>query len=215
VREYGWHVGASVRRLRPDEPRPVLFRDLGPAATATFLRGGLRCLSGRSPVVYLRTSDWVEPYVDHEAVGRLVLLRPDVIEPWATGIPHVYVASVQHRPSSEYLGFVPGTVALDRAARELEGVRQPAVLREIFGGRIYDELIAHTLHRLEVLTDDLKRAERLAEPLRRALQSGGEARQRAMRAMERLQLTEQDLCAAWHHLPRGRRAHLMEALGAR
>jgi hypothetical protein len=214
VREHRWHVGASIRRLLPDEPRPVLFRDLGPAATVTFLQGRLRCLSGRSPVVYLRTSDWTEPYVDHEAIGRLVVLRPDVIEPWATGLAHVYVASVHHLPCSEHLGFVPGEVPLAQAASELAGVRQPAVLREIFGGKIYDEALQHTLHRLQDLCGELQRAERLAEPLRRALQSGGEARQRALSTMERMELTEQDLCAAWHHLPRDRRGHLLEVLHA-
>jgi hypothetical protein len=200
MKQFRWHVGASVQRLAPDEPRPVLFRDLGPAATAAFLRGRLRCLSGRSPVVYLRTSRWIEPYVDHE------------IEPWATGLSHVYVASVRHLPSPAHLGFVPGEVALDRAARELEGVREPAVLREIFGGRLYDEAVEHTAHRLEGLTEELRRAERLCEPLRRALQSGGEAKQRTLRAMERLGISEQDLCAAWHHLPRARREHLVSAL---
>src|SRR5438067_2245238 len=84
-----WHTGATLRPLAPGEPCPALFRDVGPAALAVFLRGALR-----------------------------------------------------RRPQSG-----------DRAQRE-----------------------------------------------------------RARAEMERVGLTEADLCAAWHHLPRPRRAFIVEAL---
>jgi hypothetical protein len=46
--------------------------------------------------------------------------------------------------------------------------------------------------------------------LRAQLQSS--ERERAREAMERVGLTEEDLCAAWHHLPRERRGEIAEAL---
>src|SRR5437660_291858 len=60
---YRYHTGASLRPLRPDEVCPVLFRDLGPVALARFLRGQLRRLAGpQSPIIYMRTEEYVEPY---------------------------------------------------------------------------------------------------------------------------------------------------------
>lgn len=191
----------------------MLFRDVGPEATALFLQSRLRRLSGRSPVVYLRDHRWIEPYTDHEAIGRLVVLRPDLVEPWATGLPHVYVASVRHAPSAETIGFVPGHVPLAQATASLQGVRDPAALREALGGSQHDEAVRETLHRLQGLLTELQAVERLAEPLRRALQSGTPAQREAVRRwMERTALDEADLCSAWHHLPRARRAQLIEAL---
>ena len=39
---FRYHTGATLRRVEEEETCPVLFRDIGPAALATFLRGGLR-----------------------------------------------------------------------------------------------------------------------------------------------------------------------------
>lgn len=208
---YRWHVGTPVRRL--SHACPVLFRDVGPDATAAFLRGRLPRLSGRSPVVYLRTASWAEPYTDHEAIGRLVLLRPDIIEPWQTEIPHVYVASTHHRPDASLIGFVPGETLLRDAASQLEGVHHPETLREALGGKRHDEAVRETLSRLDDLKVALAQSERTAAPLRKILQSGTPAQREMLYAwMERCSVTEHDLCAAWHHLTRARRAHLIEAL---
>ena len=71
---FRWHTGATLRPVQPGEACPVLFRDIGPAALALFLRGRLRRLAGPlSPLVYLRTADYTEPYTDYERTGRLVV----------------------------------------------------------------------------------------------------------------------------------------------
>src|SRR5437660_12278491 len=79
---FRWHTGATLRPLATDEPCPVLFRDIGPAALALFLRGRLPRLAGPlSPIVYMRTADYVEPYTDFEKTGRLVMLQPLLLCP--------------------------------------------------------------------------------------------------------------------------------------
>ena len=50
---------------------------------------------------------YVEPYTDHEQIGRLVLLRPLLLGPWHSGVPHIYVARATRWPQSEVLGFAP------------------------------------------------------------------------------------------------------------
>jgi hypothetical protein len=60
---------------------------------------------------------------------------------------------------------------------------------------------------------DAARVELLAAPLRARYQSRDQRLRDAARdLMERLQLTELDLCGAWHHLPEARRAHVRDAL---
>src|SRR5262245_4268921 len=95
---FRYHTGATLRPLAPDEPCRVLFRDVGPLAAADFLRGRLRRLAGPlAPILYTRTADYREPYVDHGRVGRLVFLRPKALNPWDSGVPTVYVASLRQR----------------------------------------------------------------------------------------------------------------------
>jgi hypothetical protein len=211
---FRWHTGATLRPLAPGEPCPVLFRDIGPAALALFLRGGLRRLAGPlSPLVYMRTEDYVEPYTDYERTGRLVLLRPLSLRPWHSGVPHVFVARARPGVDAESVGFVPGDVPLAEAAvraRDIANVRQ---WREALAGRAYDEAVGESLLALDRLAEELARNEETA-PLRAALQSGDRSvRERVREAMGRVGLTEADLCAAWHHLPRERRWHMAEALG--
>src|SRR5262249_13793916 len=80
---FRYHPGATLRPLRPEEPCPVLFRDLGSDGMLLFLQGRLRRLAGPpSPIVYMRTEAYAEPYTDHEGIGRLVFLRPLVLHPW-------------------------------------------------------------------------------------------------------------------------------------
>ena len=211
---FRWHTGASLRPVAEGEACPALFRDVGPAALAVFLRGRLRRLAGPlSPLVYMRTADYVEPYTDHERTGRLVLLRPLLLHPWHAGAPHVYVARARPGVDCRTVGFIPGEVPLAeaaRVARELDDVTQ---LREALGGRRYDEAVGEGLLALDRLGEELARTEARAAPLRRRLQSSDRAqRERARAAMERVGLTEADLCTAWHHLPRARRDAMREGL---
>ena len=74
---FRWHTGATLRPVGDGEACPALFRDVGPAALALFLRGTLPRLAGPlSPIVYTRTAQYAEPYTDYEKTGRLVILRP-------------------------------------------------------------------------------------------------------------------------------------------
>jgi hypothetical protein len=213
---FRYHTGATLRPLRPDEECPVLFRDLGPAATALFLRGRLQRLAGpQAPIIYMRDQDYVEPYTDHERIGRLILLRPLALQPWHSGVETIFVAKATQPIDPATVGFVPGHVPLAEAARVARELTDTTQLREVFGGRCYGEAVAETLHRLDELAADLARTEERAAPLRQALQSGDRAlRERARVEMGRAGITEEDLCAAWHHLPRERRAAVREGLAA-
>jgi hypothetical protein len=211
---FRWHTGATLRPLAPDEPCPALFRDVGPAALAVFLRGGLRRLSGPlTPLIYMRTADYVEPYTDHERTGRLVLLRPLLLHVWHAGTPHVYVARARPGVDAATVGFVPGEVPLADAARLARETADVQAWRDALGGRAYDEATAESLAALDRLERELARTEEKAAPLRRRLQSADRTlRERARAEMGRVGLSEADLCAAWHHLPRERRAFIAEAL---
>jgi hypothetical protein len=211
---YSYHTGARLRPLQPGETCPVLFRDLGPLAMQRFLRGELRRLAGPlSPITYMRTEAYIEPYTDYEQIGRLIFLRPLELHPWHSGLPAIYVARAGRMAEAATIGFVPGEVGLARASWLAGEARDTRELRDILGGRRHDEAMAETIHRLEALTTDLEQTEKLAAPLRHWLQSADRGkRERAREAMERVRITENDLCAAWHHLPRSRRDWVLEAL---
>jgi hypothetical protein len=211
---FRWHTGATLRPVGEAEGCPVLFRDLGPEALALFLRRRLQRLAGpMSPIVYMRTAEYVEPYTDYEQTGRLVLLRPLLLHPWHAGTPRVFVARARQGVDSRTVGFVPGEVSLTEAARLAREAEDTEQLREILGGRSYDEAMAESLLALDRLGEDLTRTELRAAPLRRLLQSPErQERERARTEMGRVGLTEADLCSAWHHLPRERRGWIAEAL---
>jgi hypothetical protein len=211
---FRWHTGATLRPLGPDEQCPVLFRDIGPAATALFLRGKLPRLAGPlSPITYMRSVEYVEPYRDYERIGRLVILRPLLLHPWRAGMPYVYVARATPGVDPVTIGFVPGAMALADAAVLARDISSIGLWRELLGGREYDEAVAETVHQLDRLEAELQRTEQHAAPLRRRLQSGSRSeREQTRERMERAGLTETDLCAAWHHLPRERRNLIAEAL---
>lgn len=211
---FRWNTGATLRPLAPGETCPVLFRDVGPAALALFLRGTLPRLAGPlSPIVYMRTADYVEPYTDFERTGRLVVLRPLGLGPWHSGVPHIYVARARPGVDSGTVGFVPGDVPLAEAARRAGDATNARELREALGGRVHDDAVAESLHQLDRLADELARTEEVADPLRKRLHSTNrEVRERAKADMMRVGLTESDVCTAWHHLPRERRAWIEAAL---
>jgi hypothetical protein len=214
LRGYRFHTGAPLQPLASDETCPVLFRDVGPVGMTLFLRGELLRLAGPlSPITYMRTEEYVEPYTDHEQIGRLVFLRPLELQPWFSGVHHIYVARAQRMTEADSIGFVPGDVPLAKAAQLLADVTTAQELREVFAGKLHDDACAETLRRLSVLSEQLADSERLAEPLRCLLQSGDSAgRERARATMDRLDISEHDLCAAYHHLSRERREHLNDAL---
>ncbi len=201
---YRWHTGARLRRLAPEERPPPLFRDVGPDALALFLRGGMRRLAGPcTPLTYLRTWRWEEPYVDHARTGRLVVLAPRALGVWHSGVEHVYVARADRWP--EAMIYVPGDEPRRALAERLGDARTVDEAREALGDRLFDERLRADLAQLEALCEARDVAERGLAPLRRALQAGEPDARARMRA---LGVDEADLCAAWHHLSADRRAHL-------
>jgi hypothetical protein len=211
---FQWHTGAPLRPLAADEPCPILFRDLGPEALARFLRGTLPRLAGPlTPLTYLRTAAFREPYTDHESTGRVIVLRPLSLRPWHSGVPGVFVARAAPGIDDTLVGYVPGALDLTAVGRRAAAMRSTAELREELGGPIYDGQVRESLASLDRLGAELAASERAAAPLRRRLQSrdAGE-RRRAREGMAAAGITEDDLCAAYHHLPRERRAALHDAL---
>jgi hypothetical protein len=214
---FRYHTGATLRPLLPGEPCRLLFRDIGPVAMAEFLRGRLRRLAGPfAPILYTRTADYQEPYVDHERIGRLVFLKPGSLHPWHSGVPTIYVASIRQRVDPRTVMFIPGSLDLHEAESRLQGVGDAQGLRESLGDKLYDEIVADSLASLDCLNRELEETERLAEPLRRRFQSRQRNEAESARSwMARHGLLETDLCTAWHHLPRERRDLLREALRSR
>jgi len=211
---YRYHTGAAMRRLEPDEPCPVLLRDIGPTALVLFLEARLRRLAGpTSPILYMRTSAFREPYIDYESTGRLVFLQPKQLTPWHSGVGQVYVASADHVVDPRTVAYLPGHITPESMAGVLVDIPDAAALREVLGGGVYDEARRHDLAALKALEVDLRDVDQLAEPVRRVFQSGDRQRVDAIRLwMERNAVTEADLCSAWHHLPRTRRERLRDAL---
>lgn len=212
---FRWHTGAELRPIARDEPCPVLFRDVGPKALLSFLAGTLERLAGpQTPITYLRTVEYQEPFVDHARTGRLVLLRPLALGPWHSGVPDVFVARATRTAPSGSVAFVPGAFDLRGVARLSAEVKDARELREALGGRELDARVEHERRSLVELVADLDVTEKLAEPLRRALQSAERVeREGARDAMRSIGLTEHDLCAAWHHLPAERRDFVRAGLG--
>jgi hypothetical protein len=204
---FRYHTGATLRRLAPDEPCRLLFRDVGPWAMARFLRGELKRLAGPyAPILYTRTADYREPFTDHEPVGRIIFLQPKRLRPWYSGVPTIFVASVRQRVEPTIVGFVPPHLTLTDAERTLQGVTDAAALRESFGGKCYEDAVRETLAGLDRLNAEHAEVECRAEPLRRKLQSGRTAESEWAREwLAGHGLSETDLCTAWHHLPRERR----------
>lgn len=213
---FRYHTGAQLRPLG-EEDCPILFRDLGPVGMARYLSRSLRRLAGPlSPLLYLRTARYVEPYEDHEEIGRLVVIRPRVLNPWHSGVPEVYVADVACGVQADCMAWVPQTWATAQEEHRLQGLPDAAAVREVLGGRLHDERLLDLAHQLEALNAALAESERWAAPVRAQLQSGSAAARQALRQEMNAQgIGEGELCAAWHHLPRQRRMQLMQWLRER
>ena len=211
---FRWHTGVNPTPVAPDAAPPLLFRDIGPVAMAQFLSRGLRRLAGpMTPLTYLRTADYREPYIDHGRIGRLVVLRPMELHPWHSGLPHIYIAAAVRIPDAGVMGFVPGDLDLHEAARLLDGVQNANEAREAFAAADTFAAREEHLEHLSRLNAEAASTERLAQPLRVALQTGSTStRERLSDIFAGHGLTESDLCAAWHHLAPGRRERLKEIL---
>lgn len=209
---YRWHTGARLRRVGPDEAVPVLFRDIGPVALQTFLAGRLQRLAGPyTPLLYMRTADFREPFVDHARTGRLAFLRPRAVQPWHSGVDRIFVARASNQAPAGTLGYVPGDADFDAVAAA--GPSCVAELREHLGGRRYDQRCEHDREALGRLNEEAAASERRAHPLRQALQSPDRSRSaRAREIMAAAGIDDQMLCAAWHHLSERDRRVLVTAL---
>ncbi len=211
---FRWHTGAEPLPVAAETAPALLFRDIGPVAMQQFLRSGLRRLAGpMTPITYLRTADYQEPYHDYGAIGRLVVLQPMSLSPWHSGLPHIYIAAAARMPNADALAFVPGGIDLHEATRRLEGVRTANEAREAFAGKDSDSGRAAHLAHLECLTAECASTERFARPLRVALQMGNATDCEHLRdCLARHDVNESDLCTAWHHLEQQRREWLKEVL---
>ena len=196
-----------------EEVCPVLFRDVGPAATGRFLRGELSRLAGPlSPIIYTRTARWREPYVDHGQIGRLLFLRPLALGVWHSGVDDIFVAAANRTVDPATLVYVPGDVGLSEAAALAGEMVDHRQWREALGGAVFDDRVSDAVERIERLDAELERVEEVGEPLRRRLQRGGRSGAVARELLERIGVGEHDLCAAWHHIEGERRSFVLEAL---
>jgi len=211
---FRYHTGAQPRRLAGDEPCPPLFRDIGWEAMHRFLSDDLELLCGPiSPITYLRTCDYVEPYTDYGRTGRLMLLRPELIVPWHSGLESIYIASRSTRIDPNIMVFIPAEIPLADAAEQFAAVSDRVELIDAIGRDRYRDAVAETQERLLHLRSSHAETERYAAPLRAKFQSRDlYDRELARTWMDRLQLTEQDLCTAWHHLPDDRREIIRASL---
>jgi hypothetical protein len=209
--EFRWHTGGPVRPLGDGEPRPVLFRDLGPAATLRLLDGTLARLAGpTSPVTYLRTAAYREPFVEHGHFGRVAVLPCAGAAVWHAGIAEVFVTCAEARFEPRAMALVPDDGDLAALAREAAAMRDAGELREQLGGAAHDGWLADTAERLRGFGRELAEVEARFAPLRREFQARDRARRRRAREhMAALGVTEDDLCAAWHHIAPARRAELV------
>jgi hypothetical protein len=212
LREFSWHTGGAVRPLGDGEPRPVLFRDLGPAATLLLLDGRLLRLAGpTSPVTYLRTAAYREPFVEHGDFGRVVVLPCARAAVWHAGIAEVFVTDAAAGVEPGAMALVPDDTDLAALGQDAAAMRSTGELREHLGGAVHDGWLADTAERLRGFARELAEVEAGFGPLRRAFQATDNARRRRARArMAALGLTEVDLCAAWHHIAAARRAELID-----
>lgn len=200
--------------LTPRQCPPVLFRDVGLDAMARFLRGDLQQLNGPlSPITYLRTADYGEPYVDYGRIGRVMLLRPADIAPWYSGISAIYIARRATQIHADSMVCIPADVGLQDAERRFRDVQSTTDFVEAFGSSVYRDAVSDTLQRIDALRRTHESTEQLAAPLRRSFQSTDQRRRDAARTwMQQADLSETDLCTAWHHLSDERRDFIQHAL---
>jgi hypothetical protein len=209
LRAFRWHTGASLRAVDVDEALPPLVRDVGPVALALFLRGGLARLAGpRTPLLYMRTQSFREPYVDHAGTGRLVFVRPRQAGVWHSGVVGVYVADAGVGVADVDVVYVPAGGAVPDDAADADAFVDDACAAAA-RARARDDLAA-----LDALNAAAAAVDVDAAPLRRLLQAG----RLDPADCAAVDVDEADLTAAYHHLPAARRDGLhdrVRALAAR
>jgi hypothetical protein len=210
---FRFHTGAPITRLSAGESCPPLFRDIGFEAMGRFLRGQLRRLCGPlSPITYLRTADYREPYIDYGRIGRIMLLQPQAVTPWHAGIDAVYVASRGTLIDPNTMVFIPAEIPLALASERFAAVKQRRELVDAIRPQHYQAMIAATIERLEKIERTHQETELVAAPLRKLFQSAKpRERDAAVQCMDQAGLSESDLCTAWHHLPDERREFISAA----
>ena len=206
LRQYRWHTGADLEPVMLDEPIPPLVRDLGLDGMNLFLQRGLNRLAGpMTPLTYMRTAHYEEPYIDHGKIGRLLILSPREIEPWHSGVPEIYVADATNIAQPESLVFYPPHLPLVDVPKYVNGARNRNEFRESMGDGDYDDIVEDAKLRVRKLFDEAEENDRVLVKIRRDFQNGC----REIRDfLEEAELDESDLCTAWHHLPEERRDRL-------
>ena len=214
LRRFRYHTGAEPKRMARDEPCPPLFRDLGFEAMARFLRGELQRLCGPlSPITYMSSASYVEPYTDYGQIGRLMLLAPQTITPWHSGVEAVFIGPREIKIDYENMIFIPSEIPATIAAGQLSDVQTFREAADVIGIHYYQEAKAETILRLDHLITTHAETERVAGPLRRRFQSSSlRERDDAREWMMRVGLIESDICTAWHHLSDQRREFIHRAL---
>ena len=208
---FRYHTGATP--IRPaDFKVSVLFRDVGPAGITLFLSKRLRRLAGPlSPVLYLRTGAYVEPYQDSEEIGRLAFLRPAEMDPWFSGSKDIYIADSGLLPERCSIAFVPTDLTNQDGAARISQCTDIGSIREELGSHLYDEMLRDVQFRTARLIAEQQASEQIARSVRMTFQRGSmDERSELRESMKQYGVTEPDLCSAWHHVPHDRR----EALNA-
>lgn len=218
---FRYHTGATPTPLHAGEPCPPLFRDLGLLASAQFLAGGLSRLSGPlSPITYLRSLEFQEPYQEHAHVGRILLLRPLAVHPWRSGVPHVFISP--HVPLSfggtlgevaQTLVYIPAYMPLRDVAEAFPHLRSRQEAVDLLGGSIYKDFLIEERARLKNLVAAQDACEVIAAPVRAALKHP-RTRLQTRDLLEQHGISEQVLCAAWNHIPKPSRDALPSQLEA-
>jgi hypothetical protein len=211
---YSFHTGAQTRSIDPDEDCPVLFRDLGITGMHLFLNGRLTRLAGPlTPITYMRTERYEEPYTDYDSIGRIAILQPRGLSPWHSGVPSIYIARSFRLPAPESVAFIPGHLQLEHAARILRGVQNANEAREAMRAFDYDDALIATRGLVRALLKEMKTVEAYAEPLRRRLKAiNTQSSDWAKEVMTNFSISEADLCCAWNHISKERRRQLSEVL---
>lgn len=128
-------------------------------------------------------------------------------------MPTIFVSSLREEVDRRTIGFVAPHIDLANAECMLRGATDVDALRESFGRMCYDDSVSATLTHLDQVNRECDESEKWAEPLRRKLQSRDRAQgEWAQEWLAARGLSKSDLCSAWHHLPRDRRAWLRENL---
>jgi hypothetical protein len=205
-----FHTGASPRPLGDEEPCPPLFRDLGPLGMQRYLSGILRRLAGpMSPILYLRTARYAEPYEDAEEIGRLAILQPSRLTPWHAGYDQVFVAGAHMAPDPAHMVVVPTAWSFGVEAEHLSGLPDADAVREVIGRLVHRDMCEALLARTTSLIAAQEASEQRARPVRQMLQTGTPRQREQIRSsMREHGVSERDLCSAWHHVPTERQEAL-------